>query len=188
MKVIETSIPGVLIFEPKVFGDARGFFVETFRESWLAEAGLDHIKFVQDNQSRSRKGVLRGLHFQTHNPQGKLVRAARGKVFDVAVDVRRGSPYFGQWVGVELDDISHRQFWIPPGFAHGFCVLSEEADFAYKCTSYYDPHSDGGILWNDPAVGIQWPELDSEFLLSAKDMNLPLLQDLPAERLTVFGA
>lgn len=187
MKVVETVIPGVLIFEPSVFGDARGFFVETFRESWLEQAGISDICFVQDNQSRSSKGVLRGLHYQTVNPQGKLVRVARGRVFDVAVDIRHGSPYFGKWVGVELDDVSHRQLWIPPGFAHGFCVLSEEADFVYKCTNYYDAPSDGGIFWNDPEIGIVWPEMRVEPQLSAKDCKLPCLKDLPAHRLTVFG-
>jgi len=185
MKIIETALPGVLILEPQVFGDARGFFVETFRERWLREAGVE-AHFVQDNQSRSRQGVLRGLHYQTVNPQGKLVRAARGSVFDVAVDVRSGSPHFGQWVGVTLDDVSHRQLWIPPGFAHGFCVLSDEADFAYKCTSYYDPASDSGILWNDPAIGIDWPALDVAWLLSDKDQRQPRLNEQPREKLTVY--
>lgn len=182
MKIIETALPGVLIFEPKVFGDARGFFVETFREEWLQQAGIP-LKFVQDNHSRSPKGVLRGLHYQLEHTQGKLVRASRGTVFDVAVDVRKGSPHFGQWTGVTLDDVSHRQFYVPPGFAHGFCVLSEEADFNYKCTDYYHPQSEAGILWNDPAVGIQWPDIGREFLLSGKDQALPVLSQqtrLPA--------
>lgn len=174
MKIVETGLPGVLIFEPKVFGDARGFFVETFREEWLKQAGLA-VPFVQDNHSRSRKGVLRGLHYQLEHMQGKLVRSARGTVFDVAVDVRRGSPHFGKWTGVILDDISHRQFYVPPGFAHGFCVLSEEADFHYKCTDYYHPQSEAGILWNDPALGIEWPDIGQDFLLSEKDRALPPL-------------
>jgi dTDP-4-dehydrorhamnose 3,5-epimerase len=174
MKIIETPLPGVLIFEPKVFGDARGFFVETFREEWLQQAGLQ-LPFVQDNHSRSRKGVLRGLHYQLEHMQGKLVRAARGTVFDVAVDVRRGSPYFGQWTGVILDDVHHRQFYVPPGFAHGFCVLSDEADFHYKCTDYYHPQSEAGVLWNDPGIGIDWPDVGADFVLSDKDRALPPL-------------
>ena len=176
MNIIETALPGVLIFEPKVFGDARGFFVETFRAEVLAKAGIKH-EFVQDNQSRSRKGVLRGLHYQLQQMQGKLVRAARGAVYDVAVDVRRGSPHFGQWVGVVLDDVSHRQLWVPPGFAHGFAVLSEEADFAYRCTDYYHPQSEAGVLFDDPAVGIEWPDIGMPWLLSDKDRALPRLAD-----------
>ncbi len=186
MKLIETALPGVLILEPQVHGDARGFFVETYRASWFEAHGLTAPVFVQDNQSRSRRGVLRGLHYQTVNPQGKLVRCARGAVFDVAVDVRRGSPHFGQSVGVVLDDESHRQLWIPPGFAHGFCVLSDVADFAYKCTSYYDPASDAGIRWNDPALGIDWPLEGIEPLLSAKDQLLPLLAGQTDDKLTVY--
>lgn len=176
MNIVETTLPGVLIFEPRVFGDARGFFVETFREEWLQQANLD-VTFIQDNQSRSRKGVLRGLHYQMQHTQGKLVRASRGSVFDVAVDVRKDSPHFGKWVGVVLDDVSNRQMYVPPGFAHGFCVLSEEADFNYKCTDYWHPQSETGILWNDPAIGIQWPEIDIPFALSDKDRVLPLLAD-----------
>ena len=187
MNVVRTKLADVLIFEPKVFGDERGFFVETFRESWLRDSGVD-VTFVQDNQSRSRRGVLRGLHYQYNNPQGKLVRAARGKIFDVAVDVRAGSPTFGQWVGVMLDDVSHRMLWIPPGFAHGFCVLSDEADFVYKCTSYYDPGSDTGIRWNDPAIGIDWPDIGTQFQLSAKDTALPHLDEQPIDRLPTYGA
>lgn len=174
MKIIQTSLPGVVIFEPQVFGDARGFFVETYREEWLQQAGL-HIRFIQDNQSRSKKGVLRGLHYQMQHTQAKLVRVSRGVVFDVAVDVRKGSPTFGQWEGALLDDVHHRQLYVPPGFAHGFCVLSEEADFNYKCSDYWHPQSETGILWNDPAVGIKWPELDVPFALSDKDRALPLL-------------
>lgn len=176
MNIIETSLPGVLIFEPRVFGDARGFFVETFREEWLQQANLG-VTFIQDNQSRSRKGVLRGLHYQMEHTQGKLVRASRGSVYDVAVDVRKGSPHFGKWVGVVLDDVNNRQLYVPPGFAHGFCVLSEEADFNYKCTDYWHPKSETGILWNDPAIGIEWPEIDVPFALSDKDRVLPLLAE-----------
>jgi len=183
MKVIETSLPGVLILEPKVFGDERGFFVETFRQNVLADAGIS-VTFVQDNQSRSRRGVLRGLHYQLQQPQGKLLRVARGRVFDVAVDVRRGSPTFGQWAGAILDDESHRQMYIPPGFAHGFVVLSEVADFVYKCTDYYHPQSETGIRWDDPAIGIEWPrDILGEVILSGKDRQLPLLQEQPQEYL-----
>ena len=182
MNIIETDIPGVLILEPSVFGDERGFFVETFRETWLATAGVN-VKFVQDNQSRSRRGVLRGLHFQRRNPQGKLVRAARGTVFDVAVDVRESSPTYGHWVGVTLDDVRHRMLWIPPGFAHGFCVLSEDADFAYKCTTCYDPQSDAGVRWNDADIGIKWPLPADAATLSGKDRVLPLLKELEPLRL-----
>ena len=174
MKITETSLPGVLIFEPKVFGDARGFFVETYREEWLKEAGLK-INFIQDNQSRSRKGVLRGLHYQMQHMQGKLVRASRGAVYDVAVDVRRGSPTFGKWEGVVLDDVTHRQLYVPPGFAHGFCVLSDDADFNYKCTDYWHPQSEAGVVWNDPAIGVQWPEIGVPWALSDKDRALPTL-------------
>ena len=183
MKIIETCLPGVLIFEPKVFGDERGFFVETSRESVFAEAGLK-VRFVQDNQSRSRRGVLRGLHYQLQQPQGKLVRVARGKVFDVAVDVRKGSPTCGQWVGEILDDVAHRQVYIPPGFAHGFVVLSDVADFIYRCTDYYHPQSEAGIRWDDPDIGIRWPEEMLELMiLSDKDRQLPLLRNQAPELL-----
>ncbi|MDQ7010479.1 MAG: dTDP-4-dehydrorhamnose 3,5-epimerase, partial [Mariprofundaceae bacterium] len=152
MKVVETALPGVLVVEPDVHGDARGFFLETFHEARYAQHGIpgNDLHFVQDNHSRSRRGVLRGLHFQTKHPQGKLVSVAAGTVFDVTVDVRTGSPTFGRWMGVELSDENHRQLWIPPGFAHGFCVLSETADFQYKCTDFYDPKDEAGIVWNDP--------------------------------------
>ena len=170
MKVIATAIPEVLIIEPKVFGDARGFFYESFNQQAFNEAtGTDH-KFVQDNHSRSSRGVLRGLHYQIQQPQGKLVRAARGAVFDVAVDVRKASPTFGKWVGVELSEDNHRQLWVPPGFAHGFVVLSESADFLYKTTDYYAPAYERSIVWNDPAIGIEWP-LSAEPSLSAKDQQ-----------------
>ncbi len=184
MKIIETPLPGVLLFEPTVYGDERGFFLETGRTTWLAEAQLP--PFVQDNHSRSRHGVLRGLHFQLVQPQGKLVRVARGKVYDVAVDVRAGSPNFGQWFGVELDDVAHRQLYVPPGFAHGFCVLSDVADFIYRCTDYYHPQSERGVLWNDPAIGIDWPL--QEPLLSAKDADNPPLADLRPADLPVYPA
>lgn len=176
MKIVETRLPGVLIFEPQVFGDARGFFVETYREQWLDQARLS-VKFIQDNQSRSRKGVLRGLHYQLQQTQGKLVRCSRGAVYDVALDVRRGSPTFGQWEGVVLDDVSHRQLYVPAGFAHGFCVLSEEADFNYKVSDYYHPASETGVLWSDPDLRIAWPQLDVDWQLSAKDAQLPRLRD-----------
>ncbi len=176
MNVIDTPLPGVKLIEPRVFGDARGFFLESWNASAFAVAGLD-LAFVQDNHSRSARGVLRGLHYQLANPQGKLVRVTQGAVFDVAVDIRRSSPHFGQWVGYELSAESHRMLWVPPGFAHGFLVLSETADFLYKCTSLYDPPSDRGIRWNDPAIGITWPGLSGDPLLSAKDAIAPLLAD-----------
>lgn len=175
MRVIDTKLAGVKIIEPRVFGDARGFFLETFQADRYAEHGMT-LPFVQDNHSRSGKGVLRGLHFQKTKPQGKLVRVVRGEVFDVAVDVRPGSPTFGQWEGVVLSDDNKRQYWIPPGLAHGFVVLSESADFEYKCTDYYDPSDEGCLLWNDPAVGIEWPV--SVPRLSAKDQQGLSLQAL----------
>ena len=168
MNVIQTSIPDALILEPKVFGDSRGFFLESFNARTFREVtGLD-VSFVQDNHSRSGRGVLRGLHYQLQQPQGKLVRVVRGAVFDVAVDVRRSSPTFGQWVGVELSEDNNRQFWVPPGFAHGFVVLSETADFLYKTTDYYAPAHERCIMWNDPAIGVDW-HFDGEPQLSAKD-------------------
>jgi len=178
MTLLETALPGVIIIEPTVFGDARGFFTETYHAQRYREHGLDHT-FVQDNQSRSRYGVLRGLHYQLIQPQGKLVRVSAGRVFDVAVDIRRGSPNFRQWVGVELDAESQRQLYIPPGFAHGFCVLSESADFNYKCTDYYHPQSEHGIAWNDPALGIEWPLPEAAIQVSGKDAALPCLAEQP---------
>lgn len=175
MKVLPTEIPGVLIIEPKVHGDARGFFLETFHAERYKEAGIPG-PFVQDNYSRSVKGTLRGLHFQEPQPQGKLVQVVAGAVFDVAVDIRKGSPTFGKWVGVELSADNKRQFWVPPGFAHGFYVLSESADFQYKCTSLYAPQYDAGIAWNDPDLAITWP-LSGEPKLSAKDAAAPRLKD-----------
>jgi dTDP-4-dehydrorhamnose 3,5-epimerase len=174
MNIIPTAIPDVLLIEPKVFGDARGFFFESFNQkAFNAATGLN-LNFVQDNHSRSAKGVLRGLHYQTQQPQGKLVRVVRGSVFDVAVDLRQSSPTFGQWVGAELSEDNHRQLWVPPGFAHGFVVTSESADFLYKTTDYYAPQFERCIAWNDPAIGIAWP-LDAPPQLSAKDQaGLPL--------------
>ena len=175
MKIIQTSLPGVLLLEPKVFGDARGFFLESWNRQTFAELGLD-LDFVQDNRSRSSKGVLRGLHYQLNDPQGKLVRVVSGAVFDVAVDLRKSSPHFGQWVGYELSADNQRMLWIPPGFAHGFQVLSETADFLYKTTAYYAPQWDRGVRWDDPAIGVEW-RLDGAPTLSSKDQLLPLLQD-----------
>ena len=169
MKVIETAIPDLLILEPKVFGDARGFFMESFNARSFQEATGLNVDFVQDNHSRSAKGVLRGLHYQIQQAQGKLVRVVRGSVFDVAVDLRRSSPTFGQWVGVTLSEENNRQFWIPPGFAHGFLVTSDSADFLYKTTDYYAPEHERSLLWNDPEVGVEWP-LEGAPLLSAKDV------------------
>ena len=168
MRAVPTAIPDVLVLEPKVFGDARGFFFESFNARAFRDAtGLD-VSFVQDNHSRSARGVLRGLHYQIRQPQGKLVRVVRGAVFDVAVDLRRASPTFGRWVGVELSEDNHRELWIPPGFAHGFVVLSEAADFLYKTTDYYAPEHERCLAWNDPAVGVEWPYPDAP-QLSAKD-------------------
>ncbi|AMR67622.1 dTDP-4-dehydrorhamnose 3,5-epimerase [Aquipseudomonas alcaligenes] len=175
MKVIETQLPGVLIIEPKAFGDHRGFFLETFQVERYREHGID-LPFVQDNHSRSARGVLRGLHFQRTRPQGKLVSVSRGAVYDVAVDIDPQSATCGQFVGVELNDENHRQLWVPPGYAHGFCVLSEVADFQYKCTDYYQPEDEGGLLWNDPDVGIPWPVAEPQ--LSSKDQLNPRLRDL----------
>ncbi|MDR7096744.1 dTDP-4-dehydrorhamnose 3,5-epimerase [Hydrogenophaga laconesensis] len=169
MKVTPTAIPDVLVIEPRVFGDERGFFLESFNQRAFKEAtGLD-VNFVQDNHSRSTLGVLRGLHYQLLQPQGKLVRVVRGAVFDVAVDIRRSSPTFGKWVGVELSAENHRQLWVPAGFAHGFLVTSESADFLYKTTDYYAPTHERCILWSDPAIGIEWPS-SIKPQLSAKDM------------------
>lgn len=169
MKTIPTSIPEVLIIEPRVFGDERGFFMETWNQQTFAQAGLD-FNFVQDNHSRSRQGILRGLHYQILNPQGKLVRVTQGCVYDVAVDLRRSSPSFGQWTAVELSAENHRLFWVPPGFAHGFYVMSESADFQYKCTALYAPEHERCIRWNDPELNIPWPLVQAEPpQVSAKD-------------------
>ena len=176
MKISETELPGVLLLEPKRFGDDRGFFMELFQEKRYAEAGIPG-PFVQDNFSRSAKGILRGLHFQQPHAQGKLVQVFAGAVYDVAVDIRRGSPTFGRWVGMELSADNRRQLWVPPGFAHGFCVLSESADFHYKCTDFYSPASEHGIAWDDPDLGIPWPVKSP--LLSPKDSVAPRLKDAP---------
>jgi dTDP-4-dehydrorhamnose 3,5-epimerase len=176
MKVIPTSIPEVLIFEPQVFGDARGFLLESWNARRFCDAVGFDISFVQDNHSRSRRGVLRGLHYQIKQPQGKLVRVATGRVFDAAVDLRKSSPTFGRWTGAELSGDNHRQLWIPAGFAHGFLVLSDSADFLYKTTDYYAPQHERSVLWNDPAIGIDWP-MDGEPTLSAKDKAGVLLRD-----------
>jgi len=183
MNVIETALPGVLIIEPKVFADARGFFLETFHKERYEAFGVPGkgLEFVQDNHSRSCKGALRGLHFQLENPQGKLVSAGTGAVFDVVADVDPDSETFGHWVGVEISEDNHRQLWIPPGYAHGFCVLSEVADFQYKCTALYHAESDAGVLWNDPDLGIKWPIENP--LLSEKDKILPSLREADRERL-----
>ncbi|OJT20090.1 dTDP-4-dehydrorhamnose 3,5-epimerase [Archangium sp. Cb G35] len=174
MNVLKTELPGVLILEPKRFGDDRGFFMEMFHAKRYAEAGIPG-PFVQDNFSRSAKGILRGLHFQEPHAQGKLVQVLAGAVYDVAVDVRRGSPTFGKFVGVELSADNRRQFWVPAGFAHGFCVLSESADFHYKCTDVYTPASERAIAWNDPDLAIPWPVTSP--LLSPKDVAAPRLKD-----------
>lgn len=185
MQVIQTGLPGLVVIEPRAFGDARGFFLETYAETRYQEAGVTP-RFVQANHSRSRRGVLRGLHYQLVQPQGKLVSVARGAVYDVAVDIRRGSPTFGQHYGVVLDDVTHRQMYVPPGFAHGFVVISEECDFLYQVTDYYHPASEQGILWNDPDLGIEWPL--SDVLLSQKDRENPRLADQAREKLPVFEA
>lgn len=180
MQIIPSRLAGALIIEPRVFGDARGFFMETWNKARYAEAGIT-ADFVQDNLSFSRRGVLRGLHFQKPNPQGKLVYVLAGEVFDVAVDIRVGSPTFGQWESVVLSSENRRQFYVPPGFAHGFCVSSETALFAYKCTDVYNPAAEGSVLWNDPDLAIPWPVSEPE--LSAKDEVGVRLKDFPLDRL-----
>ena len=178
MKVTRTAIEGLLILEPKVFGDERGFFLESFNQQAFEAALGSEVRFVQDNHSRSTRGVLRGLHYQLPpHTQGKLVRVTQGSVFDVAVDLRRGSPSFGRWVGVELSGQNHQQLWLPPGLAHGFLVTSDSADFLYKTTRYFAPEAERCVRWDDPAIAIAWPALDREPLLSAKDAAAPLLAD-----------
>ena len=180
MNVETTAIDGVLILQPKVFGDARGFFFESFNQGAFDAAVGRHVDFVQDNHSRSARGVLRGLHFQRGaKAQGKLVRVTSGAVFDVAVDIRRDSPTFGRWVGVELNADNHRQLWIPPGLAHGFLVLTETADFLYKTTEFYAPADEGAVRWDDPDVAIAWPDLGEAPKLSAKDAVAAFLRELP---------
>lgn len=176
MKVLPLEIPDVLIVEPRVFEDGRGFFMETYQKERFRDAGLD-VEFVQDNHSCSSYGTLRGLHYQVQHPQGKLCRVVRGEVFDVAVDLRRSSPTFGRWVGVLLSAANRRQVYVPPGFAHGFCVLSEVAEFLYKCTDFYSPEHERTLVWDDPAVGVDWPV--REPLLSAKDRQGRVLAECP---------
>jgi len=183
MKIIETSLPGALIIEPRVFGDDRGFFYESYNEARFSASGLD-VRFVQTNVSRSARGVLRGLHYQWPCPQGKLVSVLEGEVFDVAVDIRPDSPTFRQWAAAIPSADNKRHFWIPEGFAHGFCVLSEFATFTYQCTAFYDQAADAAIRWNDADIGVDWPV--SAPLLSDKDLRAPLLKDVAMERLPTF--
>lgn len=184
MDVIQTEIEGVLIFEPKVHGDQRGFFMETWSQDRYKDAGLD-VTFVQDNVSSSSQGVVRGLHYQYPQSQGKLIQVLLGEVLDVAVDIRVGSPTFGKAVTTLLSEENHRQFYVPKGFAHGFCVLSETALFSYKCTDFYNANTEGGVLWNDPDLGIEWPV--AEPVLSEKDTSLPRLKDIAKDRLPEYG-
>jgi len=183
MKTIPSTLPGTLIIEPKVFGDARGFFYESYHREKFARMGIS-THFVQSNVSRSTRGVLRGLHYQWPHPQGKLVSVLEGEVYDVAVDIRRGSPTFGQWTGVMLTAENHRHFWVPEGFAHGFCVLSDAALFTYQCTAVYDASADRAIRWDDAAIGVDWPI--SAPLLSDKDMRARVLADVPPDLLPAF--
>jgi dTDP-4-dehydrorhamnose 3,5-epimerase len=183
LKRIDTALPGVCGVEPVVHGDARGFFYESFHAGKYRQLGID-VQFVQSNVSRSGRGVLRGLHYQWPHPQGKLVTVLEGEVYDVAVDIRRGSPTFGRWEAAMLTAENHRQLWIPEGFAHGFCVVSEAATFMYQCTALYDPAADAGVRWNDAAIGIDWPV--AEPLLSAKDQASPFLADVPADKLPPY--
>ena len=181
MNVLPTDIPGVLIIEPRVFGDHRGWFMETWQQKKYEEAGIAEA-FVQDNMASSSHGILRGLHIQNPHSQGKLVQVVSGEVFDVAVDIRRGSPHFGQWVGVLLSADNHRQLWVPPGFAHGYVVTSNQAVFSYKCTDFYHPESEFSIRWNDPDIAIDWPIVGKP-CLSEKDEQAPLLRDIPPHQL-----
>ena len=185
MKVLPTKLAGVYIIEPQVFSDARGFFMETYHQKRYTESGI-HCNFVQDNLSRSVRGTLRGLHYQLQQAQAKLIQVIKGVVFDVVVDIRCGSPSFGQWAGVNLSEENKRQLFVPQGFAHGFCVLSEAAEVVYKCTDFYAPEDEGGILWSDPDIAIDWPV--AEPLISAKDSRLPHLADVPPEELPSYEA
>lgn len=183
IKYTETDLPGVLLIDPAVFKDSRGFFMETFHQKKYAEAGIDHA-FVQDNYSHSTRGTLRGLHYQLNYPQGKLVYVITGEIYDVAVDIRRGSPGFGKWVGQYLSDKNRRQIFVPEGFAHGFCVLSETADVLYKTTDLYNPDDEYGVLWSDPTIGIDWPvEMP---VVSDKDKQFPGLKEAPEENLPIY--
>ncbi len=183
MKILPSSLPEILIIEPSVFQDERGFFMETYQQRRYTEAGIESV-FVQDNLSYSVRGTLRGLHYQVKHAQAKLIQVIEGTIFDVALDIRRGSPSFGQWTSVHLSAENKRQLFLPQGFAHGFCVLSESAQVVYKCTDYYAAEDEGGVLWSDPALAIDWPI--SKPLLSEKDSQLPLLADIPPERLPVY--
>lgn len=178
IKVTETPIQGLYVIEPTVYGDERGYFVETYNQQDMKDAGLD-MEFVQDNQSKSKKGVLRGLHYQKEYPQGKLVRVTKGRVFDVAVDLREGSETYGQWYGIELSDENFKQFYISEGFAHGFLVLSDEAVFQYKVTDFYHPGDEGGLAWNDPKIGIKWPELNGKYTGSASAEGYQMVDGTP---------
>jgi len=180
VKVIDTKLPGVILFQPRLFGDSRGFFVETWHRDRYREAGIAE-EFVQDNLSFSARGVLRGLHFQNPSAQGKLVQVLAGEVFDVAVDIRRGSPHYGEWLGVTLSAEEHNQLYVPPGFAHGFCVTSETALFNYKCSDFYNPAAERSIRWDDPAIGVDWPLTDLAPELSVKDRQAPRLAGLDEE-------
>ena len=183
MKILSTSVADVFIIEPVVFEDQRGFFMEIYHQRKYTALGIEPV-FVQDNLSHSLHGTLRGLHYQLNRAQAKLIQVIEGAIFDVAVDIRRGSPNFGQWAGVHLSDENQRQVFVPEGFAHGFCVLSETAHVLYRCTDFYDPEDKGGILWSDPALAIDWPV--SEPLISEKDRQLPCLTDIPPERLPIY--
>jgi len=183
LKVLPTKLDGVYIIEPQVFSDARGFFMETYHQRRYAESGINRT-FLQENLSRSVRGTLRGLHYQLKYGQAKLIQAIRGEVFDVVVDIRRGSPHFGQWIGVILSEENKRQLFVPDGFAHGFCVLSDSADIVYKCSDFYAPEDEGGILWSDPNLAIDWPIANP--LLSEKDSRLPHLADVLPERLPLY--
>ena len=186
MERIDTELPGVCILEPKTFGDERGFFLESYNAEVFAKLGIPDV-FVQDNHSRSGRGVLRGLHYQLGRPQAKLVRVVRGEVFDVAVDIRVGSPTFGRWAGARLSEENHRMFFVPEGFAHGFCVLSDEVDFLYKCTDFYAPAEERGIIWNDPGLGIDWPLTVDEPIISGKDAAYGTLATRPREDLPTYA-
>ena len=185
MKILPTSLPDVFIIEPQVYNDARGFFMETYHQKRYTEAGIENL-FVQDNLSRSIRGTLRGLHYQVNHAQAKLIQVITGSIFDVAVDIRRGSPYFGRWTSIHLSDENKHQLFVPEGFAHGFCVLSEIADVVYKCANFYAPEDEGGILWSDPDLAIDWPV--EKPLLSDKDSRLPCLADVPPEKLPSYEA
>ncbi len=183
MEVVDLSVPDVKLIKPRAFPDERGFFLQSYHERQYREAGIE-VSFVQDNRSRSSRGVLRGLHYQLEHAQDKLVSVVRGKVFDVAVDIRHGSPTFGKWVGEILSDDNHHQMFVPKGFAHGFCILSNEADLSYKCSDFYAPGDEYGLLWSDPEIGIEWPS--TEVQLSEKDQHLPLLADIHPKYLPAY--